>query len=185
MTSLKSPAHIEIIPASLEQQPILANLFQLYAHDFSEFHAVELGPDGRFTYIDLPLYWCEPHRRPFLITADGQLAGFILLKRGSAVSADKNLWDVVEFFIVRGMRRRGIGTQIAHKVWKQFPGPWEVRVLEKNAAASRFWEQAIKKFTGEKVHPRSFEKDGDTWHLFAFDSKVAAQQLIHHGAPLR
>jgi predicted acetyltransferase len=185
MTSLKIAAHLEIVPASLDQQPILANLFQLYAHDFSEFHEVELGPDGRFTYIDLPLYWCEPHRRPFLITADGQLAGFILLKRGSAISAGKNLWDVVEFFIVRGMRRRGIGTEIAHKVWGKFPGSWEVRVLEKNSAARRFWEQAITKFKGEKVHPRSFEKDGNTWHLFAFDSKVAAQQPTPDADPLR
>src|SRR4051812_49189858 len=42
MTGLKNTAQLEIVPASLEQRPVLANLFQLYAHDFSEFHDVEL-----------------------------------------------------------------------------------------------------------------------------------------------
>ena len=111
---------LEVIPASMEQTPILANLIQLYAHDFSEFHDVELGPDGKFIYSDLPLYWREPHRHPFLIMADGQLAGFVLLKRGSEVSLNENVWDVVEFFIIRSLRRRGIGTEIAHKVWRKF-----------------------------------------------------------------
>ena len=49
--------HIEVIPAGPEQEPILANLLELYAHDFSEFHNLDLGPDGRFGYPSLPL--CE------------------------------------------------------------------------------------------------------------------------------
>jgi hypothetical protein len=40
-------AHIEVIPAAPEQAPILANLLELYAHDFSEFHDVVIGADGR------------------------------------------------------------------------------------------------------------------------------------------
>jgi hypothetical protein len=46
--------HIEVIPAARNQQPILANLLELYAHDFSEFHGIELGEDGRFGYQHLP-----------------------------------------------------------------------------------------------------------------------------------
>ena len=160
MTGLKNTEQLEIVPASLEQQPVLANLLQLYAHDFSEFHDVELGPDGRFIYNDLPLYWLEPHRRPFLIMADGRLAGFVLLKRGSEVSGNEDVWDMVEFFIVRGLRRRGLGTEIARRVWEKFPGSWEVRVLDKNSAARHFWERAIATFVGGKVTPRSFEREG-------------------------
>jgi hypothetical protein len=50
-----------------EQELILANLLELYAHDFSEFHELELGSDGRFGYGGLPLYWSEPEcpTRPF------------------------------------------------------------------------------------------------------------------------
>ena len=45
----------------------MANLLELYAHDFSEFHNVEIGEDGKFGYQALPLYWSEPDRHPFLI----------------------------------------------------------------------------------------------------------------------
>jgi len=39
----KPSAHIEITPARPEQEPVLADLLELYAHDFSEFHDLELG----------------------------------------------------------------------------------------------------------------------------------------------
>jgi predicted acetyltransferase len=44
----------------------VANLFELYAYDFSDFRDLELGDDGRFGDIELPLYWSEPDRHAFL-----------------------------------------------------------------------------------------------------------------------
>ena len=113
---------IEVVAAAPEQEPILANLLEMYAHDFSEFAAVELGADGRFGYPRLPLYWTEPDRHPLLVRVDGKWAGFVLVKRGSEVSGDANVWDVAEFFIARRYRRRGIGMNVAHEVWCRFPG---------------------------------------------------------------
>jgi hypothetical protein len=75
--------HIEVDPALREHATILANLLELYAHDFSEFHSLDLGPDGRFGYKSLSLYWSEPNRHPFLIRVGGKLAGLALVKRGS------------------------------------------------------------------------------------------------------
>src|SRR5450755_4496148 len=49
-TRRKATAHIEVIPAKPKDEPILANLLELYAHDFSEFHNIDLGADGRFGY---------------------------------------------------------------------------------------------------------------------------------------
>ncbi|MGD0436124.1 MAG: hypothetical protein ABSB86_06650 [Bryobacteraceae bacterium] len=71
---------LEVILASPEQAPILANLLELYAHDFSEFHPLDLGENGRFGYRSLPLYWSEPGRHPFLIRLGGKLAGVVLVK---------------------------------------------------------------------------------------------------------
>jgi predicted acetyltransferase len=109
---------IDIIPAGPEQESILANLLELYAHDFSEFHDIRPGPDGRFGYRGLPLYWSEPDHYPFLVRMEGELAGLVLVKKGSAVSGNEVVWDMAEFFVLRGYRRRGIGTQIAHEVWR-------------------------------------------------------------------
>ena len=161
---------IEVSAATPEQKPILANLLELYAHDFSEFFALELGADGRFGYERLPLYWTEPQRHPFLVTIDGKPAGFVLVKRGSDVSGNENVWDVAEFFIVRGYRRRGVGTRVANEVWRRLPGPWEVRVMESNRSAEEFWRRTIAAFVGESFSSVSFEKDGERWQLFSFES---------------
>src|SRR5271169_2382677 len=106
---MSSMPQIDVIPAAPEQEPILANLLELYAHDFSEFYPVELGADGRFGYRHLPLYWSKPGRHPFLIKVDGKLAGLALVTRGSQVSDSESIWDMAEFFIARAYRKRGIG----------------------------------------------------------------------------
>jgi predicted acetyltransferase len=166
----RPPPHIEVIPATVDQQPVFANLLELYIHDFSEFHSLELGADGRFGYKHLSLYWLEPDRHPFLLRLDGKLAGFVLVKRGSEFSGNEAVWDMAEFFILRAHRRSGVGTAAAHQVWKRFPGQWEVRVMEANRAAHHFWQHAITEFAGKTVHTERIEKDGGHWHLFSFQS---------------
>ena len=169
-----SPVNIEIIPSLPEQEPILANLFELYTHDFSAFIDLELGADGRFGYKDLPLSWKEPGRYPFLIKVNGHLAGFVFLRKGSQISGDEDIWDVTEFFIVRGYRRRGVGMKVAHEIWNQFPGKWEVRVIDRNQQAKEFWGRAIGEFHGKTINPTPFKKNGEGWHVFSFESKRAA-----------
>ena len=165
---------VEVIPAPPEQEPVLANMLELYAHDFSEFFDLRLGADGRFGYERLPLYWTEPGRHPFLIKAGGRLAGFVLVRRGSGVSGDADVWDVAEFFVIRGLRGRGVGAEAAHEVWRRFPGRWEVRVMGRNRKAKGFWARAIKDFIGEAVEPTPFGEGGEGWHVFSFESVGAA-----------
>ncbi len=168
-------SRIEAIAASREQEPILANLLELYIHDFSEFLNVHPGPDGRFGYPRLSLYWSESGRHPFLVKVDGQWAGFAFVKKGSEISGDETVWDMAEFFVVRGYRRQGIGAQIAQKLWRKFPGRWEIRVMESNVPARDFWARAIAAFTGEAIHPLRFEKGGEFWELFSFASRLSAE----------
>jgi predicted acetyltransferase len=169
--------NVEVVPALLEQQPVLANLFQLYAHDFMDFCDLELDSDGRFSYKNLPLYWSDPRRHPFLLRIDGRLAGFVLVKRGSEVSGNAAAWDVAEFFVLRSFRRRGIGAQVAHQVWERFPGTWEVRVMEANVSALHFWEHTIATFTGKPANTIPVEHDGEPWKLFSFESKTVQARV--------
>jgi len=165
-----SSPDVEVIPALPEQQPIVANLLELYAHDFSELIDLKLGPDGRFGYEPLPLYWTESNHHPFLVRVDGHWAGFVLARKGSAISDDENVWDMAEFFIVRGYRRLGVGTKVAHNIWTRFPGKWEVRVIDRNVRARDFWQVAIGTFIGRTVQPSRFEKQGKVWQVFSFES---------------
>jgi predicted acetyltransferase len=163
--------HLELVRAAADQEPILANLLELYAHDFSEFFDLELRENGRFGYRSLPLYWSDPNRHPFLIRLDGRLGGLVLVQKGTGVSGNDAVWDMAEFFVVRGCRRRGIGTQVAHNVWRQFPGRWEVRVMQANVPARHVWAKAISSFAGESLQPFHFENSDGSWTVFSFESK--------------
>jgi predicted acetyltransferase len=169
-----SAVDVEIIPALPEQESILANMLELYAHDFSEFIDLKLGADGRFGYKHLPLYWQESNRYPFFIMANGHFAGFVFVRRGSEISNDADVWDMAEFFIVRGFRRLGLGMKVAQEIWKKFPGKWEVRVIERNHKAKDFWGRTINEFLGKAIEPIPLGKDGEDWHIFSFESKGAA-----------
>jgi len=164
-------ANVSVTSAGPEHQQTLANLLELYVHDFSQLCHIEIGPDGRFGYDRLPLYWSESNRHPFLVRIDGNLAGLVFVKRGSEISGDATVWDMAEFFVLRGYRRRGFGTEVAHQVWKQFPGQWEVRVMKPNVVALRFWRNAIAKFTGNAIRPIHIRRHAQSLRLFSFESK--------------
>lgn len=163
---------VHVVAAARVQEPILTNLLEPYIHDFSEFHFVELGQDGRFGYKGLSDYWTEPDHHPFLITADNKLAGFALVKKARALTGDHQVWDMAEFFVVRAHRKQGVGLAAAHQVWKLFPGPWQVRVMNVNRGALEFWQRAIDTFAGQHIDPAPIERDGKTWAVFSFDNKA-------------
>jgi predicted acetyltransferase len=168
---------LEVLPATREEMHVIANLFELYAHDFSEFHSVECGTDGRFGYPDLSLYWSEAGRYPFLIKVDGKLAGFALIRKLSPVSGHDAAWDMAEFFVLRAYRRRGVGQAAAHCVWRQFPGLWQVRVMRANQTAHRFWQCAIAEFAGEAMSLTHAENAGEMWDVFSFSSSMQGADL--------
>ncbi len=176
---------VEVVAAAPEQEPVLANLLELYVHDFSEFLDLNIGEDGRFGYPSLPLYWSESDRHPFLIWAGGKLAGLALVKKGSEASGSDAVWDMAEFFVLRRCRGRGVGTLAAHQVWRRFPGTWEVRVMQRNSLARHFWSRAISTFAGETIQPVRVEKNGEPWDLFSFWSKQVDASESHTKDPSR
>lgn len=151
---------------------LLANLLELYIHDLSAaFPSVELGPDGRFGYPRLPLYWSEPERRfPFLIRSGSQVAGFVLATRGSPASDDPDVFDVAEFFVMRRYRRAGIGRQAAFLVWDRLPGRWIVRVSQDNPDAGAFWARVIAEYTRGAVTESQRKGSPNGWRVFSFES---------------
>ena len=63
---------------------------------------------------------------------------------------------------------------VALEIWERFPGTWDVRVIERNQKAKEFWGHAIREFIGKAIDPVTFNKDGEGWHVFSFESKHAA-----------
>jgi predicted acetyltransferase len=154
---------------------LLANLLELYIHDMSEvFPYVTLGPDGRFGYRRLPLYWSEPDRRfAFLIRCDGRIGGFVLVTRGSPAVSDPNVLDVAEFFVIRQYRRGGVGRRAAFLLWDHLPGTWIVRVLPSNQGALAFWRDAVVAFTGGAFTESVLSDPPNAWQVFSFETGPA------------
>jgi len=138
---------LSLDPAAREQAGVLANLMQLYTHDWSELRPLELGDDGRFADYPLAAYWQEDWRHPFLLRVDGKLAGFALIDGRSRLTGAQDVFDMAEFFVVRRYRGRGIGLAAACAAFDRFAGPWEVRQRDENAAATAFWRKAIDRYT--------------------------------------
>ena len=138
---------LEIIKATIEQKPILANLLELYAYDFTEFCDFDIGDDGFFGYEHLSLYWIEPTRIPYIIYIDHKVAGLILVQKTLSILERSETWDVTEFFIMKKYKRKGAGTAAALKLWAEIKGLWQVRVLTGNPIACSFWDKTIHKFT--------------------------------------
>jgi len=163
--------NIEIIKATLDQKPILANLLELYSYDFTKFCNFNIGDDGFYGYKYLSLYWTDSNRWPYLIYCDNKISGFVLVKKCSPGSDDTTVWDIAEFFIMRKYKRQGLGTAVATQIWQQFKGAWQVRVLLENKIAYQFWLQTIKKFISAEPTQTKQTINGNQWTVFSFKSK--------------
>ncbi|HEY6080924.1 MAG TPA: hypothetical protein VIW29_19050 [Polyangiaceae bacterium] len=152
---------------------LLGNLLELYIHDLSEAFAIAPGPDGRFGYPKLPLYWSEPEKRfPFLIRAGGKTVGFAFVTRGSPASDNPDVLDVAEFFVIRGQRRSGCGRRAAALLFDRLPGRWIVRVSEGNRGGMPFWESVISAYTRGHFSQSRRRGSPHAWRDFSFVSPV-------------
>ena len=83
------PEEVGLSLAAPDDAALLSNLLELYSHDLSDTFGLESGPDGRFGYQNLPLYWSEPERRfPFLIRSGIRVVGFAFATQGLPASLD-------------------------------------------------------------------------------------------------
>lgn len=147
------------------QRETLANLVQLYIHDFSEFLSAQrklaVEEDGRFAdLLKLDDYWREADRSVWFIRAGGQLAGFALLNRHSHCNRPLD-FNMGEFFVMRTFRRDGIGARAAIDLIKMHPGQWEIAVSARNPPALAFWPRVIAAAGASEVE--TLEGDGKAW----------------------
>lgn len=158
---------LSVTPALPAEQPLIANLFQLYTYDFSELEPAgserfEVGADGRFEdYPYLPAYWTEADRWPLLIRLGDAVVGFALVNTHSHLTGGPVERNMAEFFVLRKHRRGGLATRAVAQVLKRHPGRWEVAVAARNTSALAFWPRALAA-AGVSGLER-LEGDGEHW----------------------
>lgn len=137
------------------EKDILRNLMTLYLHELSEF-ADDLEPNaqGIFEYAGLDLYWKNESLIPFFVKVNGNLAGFILLNRHPYAPKDVD-YNINEIFIIKRYRRTGVAAEAVTKIFKSFPGKYNVGQLASNTRAVRFWRKV---FTANNIVYEEIEK---------------------------
>ena len=152
---------VSIAPVTADERALLERLVQLYAYDWSEILPAHLGGDGIFDGLPLDAYFADPARHALVARVEGRLAGFALVDEGSRLTEDLAVFDMAEFFVMRGLRRRGVGRAVAFAVFDRFPGRWEVRQRDENAAATAFWRRVIGGYTAGRYEEVRW--DGPEW----------------------
>jgi predicted acetyltransferase len=123
---------------------VLTHLWQLYRHDLSEFWGTMPAEDGTFPLGRLPRYLDDPDRRAYLLLDASTPVGFVCV-RGLAGECRV----MGDFFVVRAMRRRGVGRKAALAAFRAHPGRWEIPFQDDNTGAARFWRQVATTVAGD------------------------------------
>lgn len=162
---------VKVIKSSLDQKPVIAQLYELYTYEMTDLADFDINDNGYYGYKELPLYWVDNNKYPYLVWVNNKLAGFVLIQKGSPIDEEPNVWDVAEFFIMRKFRCKGVGQRVAHELWDAFSGLWQVRVWDNNTIAHTFWDNAIKHYVKEVVIPRKIiYQDYDGLLVYRFKS---------------
>lgn len=157
---------VSIRLAGEEDRSTIESLIQLYLYDMTEFFHFPIGLDGRYDYGFLDRFW----RRPYLISCERELAGFLLVIHESPVTGTQDRNFIAEFFVLNAYRGKGVGAQAFRDVVGANPGPWQIGVMERNVQASAFWRSVTAAY-----EPRVFSHhfDGEDWRIYEFETGPA------------
>jgi predicted acetyltransferase len=126
---------LELREATPRSRPVLERLWQLYRHDLSELRRTRLSADGTFPTRRLdPFLDDDTNRLAYLFFLDESPVGLALV-----AGVDTEPRVLHEFFVVRAVRRNGVGGAAIRRLFALHPGAWVIAFQEANATAARFW----------------------------------------------
>lgn len=107
-----------------------------------------LNDRGLWEPDHLPSWLADDTDHPLLILADGRRVGFALVNQAPSPHLTPGMeYRMSEFFILRKLRRGGLGKHAAFAVFDRFPGKWELTELPRNTGAIAFWRRIIGEYT--------------------------------------
>jgi hypothetical protein len=128
------PPRVTVYPATAEEWPVVERLAQLERHDLSQFRGYVPRADGTYAFDRLDLFRAEAG--PGVLIRYGlTLAGFALTR-----PLESGATSMYAFFIVRGLRRHGVGLQAARALLRLIPAcgasPSRTRTLMRGRSGS-------------------------------------------------
>ncbi len=151
-----------LVPATRKDVQLVQALAQFYVYDIARAVLPQLDADEARAWDptrawlydpgDWSGYW-DDGNHPFLIEADGRLAGFCLIDHRAIVETLD--WNMGQFFVLATFAGQGIGRRAACLAFDRFPGLWQVTQIPENLPAIAFWRRVIGDYTGGRFEERS------------------------------
>lgn len=146
MTAHEEIESVVVSVADSRSRETVENLLHLYIHDLSELRGSVPMANGRFEMAARrSIYFTDPDRRVYLFTRGGSPVGFAMI--GGLLRPPLNIG---EFFVIRAVRRLGVGRSAAMQVLASHSGHWEWAFQEANAGAANFWRSIATDLVGDK-----------------------------------
>lgn len=157
---------VELHAARRDELETIENLMQFYTYDLSEWLPLKLGGHGFFNIQPMPDYWRKPTTQPFLITVDGELAGFVTLDDDTHLEGAVH--NIGYLFVARRFRGRGVAQFVVSALLSRHPGEWQIFHLDKNQPARLFWANVMPELTGGDftLHQRLIDEYSCTFYRF-------------------
>ena len=124
---------VRLRAATADDADLVATLAQLEHHDQSPVTGELPGPDGRFDVTPLDRFLDRPGHDAWLIEHEGAVVGFALVRPVDGAAF------VHSFFVVRALRRSGVGTAAALALLGTRPGRWTLVFALANEGTAPFW----------------------------------------------
>ncbi len=159
-------ANFRVERANRSSDRILGNLMEHYMHDMAEWFEFDSLEDGSYSY-STQQFWDEGFD-VFLAYADLIPIGFAIVGSAQQWIGDQTARDLVEFFVIRRYRRKGVGLVLAEHVWGLYPVKWVVRVFQHNLPALPFWRVAVSGYTSGAYDEDIHQVEGHPWSYFTF-----------------
>ncbi len=163
--------------ATLADYPTIQNMARFYHYDMSRYCGHDsadwaIPTDGLYESFDFKSYFEDPTRQAFIVRVDDELAGFALLNNIGKLPTTN--WNMGEFFILARFQGTGIGRRVAHQIWNEHPGTWEVSVIPENVSALTFWRKVVSEFTNgkyfEEIKTIDYEQGQKQRYILSFDT---------------
>lgn len=139
---------MKIVAVNDENLSVYLNLAQCYEAEFSALTGKRADSKGVFA-LDTQL--CET-TKGFLLIIDESPAAFAAI----ALKEDTR-YEVCEFYVIPSFRNASTGMRFAHRLWKMFPGEWEIKQIAGAQGASKFWRKSIRAFGQGGYEEDSYE----------------------------
>jgi predicted acetyltransferase len=124
-----------------------------------------LGEIGHRASDLLASWFNDPAAQVITIANDDQPVGFALVRVRYPLAGNGAASHVmVEFFIARAWRRRGLGQAAVRLIFDRFAGQWHIMEDLRNAGAVNFWRQVVRDYTHGAYRERS--SDGELHQFF-------------------